>query len=275
MTATSMHKTGGSLTQSSVLLTKGPRNNYEYIRTALNILSSTSPSSLLIASIDVARKEMALHGAELTSHAIKMRNYVVDSLKNLKRARVLDEEYFKSKGVFDYDTTRLVVSFKDCGMTGFYAYHLLREKYNIQAEMGEKFVVLFIFTGGTTLEDANRLISAVTEMDTMQSEDVFDDTLEFMYAYPEYVVRPREAFHAPKKYVHYLDALNEISAESIMIYPPGIPLVIMGERIDENVIKTIKFYMIKGFTILKDSSGSFIKVIDTEKWIKRSDDDEI
>ena len=60
-----------------------------------------------------------------------------------------------------------------------------------------------------------------------------------------------------------------------LCYPPGIPLVIMGERIDDNVMKTIKFYLMKGFTILKDSAGELIKVIDTENWIKRSDEDEI
>ena len=147
MAATSMHKTGGSLTQSSILLCKGSRNNYEYIRTVLNILQSTSPSSLLLASLDVARKSLAENGYELTSRAIEMRNYVVNKLKDLKRAKVLDEDYFLENGVFNYDKTRLVVSFKDMGYSGFAIYRLLKEKYNIQAELGEKYVVLFIFTG--------------------------------------------------------------------------------------------------------------------------------
>lgn len=275
MSATSMHKTGGSLTQSSILLCKGYRNNYEYIRTVLNILQSTSPSSLLMASIDVARKSLAQSGKELTEHAIKMRNHAADRLKNLQRAKVLDEDYFKESGVFHYDTTRLVVSFKDMGLSGFYVYRLLKEKYNIQAELGEKYVVLFIFTGGTTDDDCERLINAIIDIDQMEPAQGTDDDFLFHHHFPDYVVRPREAFHAPKKYVNYLDAKDEICAESVMIYPPGIPLVIMGERIDENVIKTIKFYLMKGFTILKDSGGDFIRVIDTENWIKRSDDDEI
>lgn len=275
MAATSMHKTGGSLTQSSILLCKGSRNNYEYIRTVLNILQSTSPSSLLLASLDVARKSLAENGYELTSRAIEMRNYAVNKLKDLKRAKVLDEDYFLENGVFNYDKTRLVVSFKDMGYSGFAIYRLLKEKYNIQAELGEKYVVLFIFTGGTTLNDVNRLVEAIKDIDQIEVDQVFDEDFLFGHHFPEYVVRPREAFHAPKKYVNYLDAKGEISAESIMIYPPGIPLVIMGERIDDNVMKTIKFYLMKGFTILKDSDGEFIKVIDTENWIKRSDEDEI
>lgn len=275
MAATSMHKTGGSLTQSSVLLCKGSRNNYEYIRTVLNILQSTSPSSLLMASIDVARKTLALEGKELTEHAIKMRTYVASQLKDLKRAIVLDEDYFRKNGAFAYDTTRLVVSFKDMGLSGFQVYQILKEKYNIQAELGEKYVVLFIFTGGTTFEDADRLARAIIDIDQMEPVGSSDDDFSFSHSYPDYVVRPREAFCAPKKYVHYLDAKGEICAESIMIYPPGIPLVIMGERIDGNVIKTIKFYLMKGFTILKDSGGEFIRVTDTDNWIKRSDEDEI
>ena len=150
MAATSMHKTGGSLTQSSILLCKGSRNNYEYIRTVLNILQSTSPSSLLLASLDVARKSLAENGYELTSRAIEMRNYAVNKLKDLKRAKVLDEDYFLENGVFNYDKTRLVVSFKDMGYSGFAIYRLLKEKYNIQAELGEKYVVLFIFTGNNS-----------------------------------------------------------------------------------------------------------------------------
>ena len=78
-------------------------------------------------------------------------------------------------------------------------------------------------------------------------------------------MRPREAYHGYKKYVALEEAENEVAAESIMVYPPGIPIVIPGEVITEEIIEDLKLYRSRGSTILSDSDNFLIKVVDLEK----------
>ena len=95
----------------------------------------------------------------------------------------------------------------------------------------------------------------------------------FSYEYPKLVVRPREAFHAPSKIVRLEDSLGEISAESIMVYPPGIPIAIPGEMITSSALELVEFYESRGGVLLSDSKEGFIKVIDQSSWYLGSEID--
>jgi arginine decarboxylase len=98
--------------------------------------------------------------------------------------------------------------------------------------------------------------------------------IDFGYQFPETYSRPREAYHAPKMSVPLADAAGEISAESIMIYPPGIPLVIPGEIISKDVVEDIEFYIKNGSVIHSDLDNGYIKIVDRLNWEKYEGENE-
>jgi lysine decarboxylase len=112
ISATSMHKTAGSLTQSSVILTKGSRIDHQRLRATLNMLQSTSPSSLLIASLDVARKTMYFHGKSKIAAVLKLAKIAREKLKSIPGLTVIDKNYLLDKGCFNYDETRCLSDYE-------------------------------------------------------------------------------------------------------------------------------------------------------------------
>ncbi|MFW5889199.1 MAG: aminotransferase class I/II-fold pyridoxal phosphate-dependent enzyme, partial [Bacillota bacterium] len=246
ISASSMHKTAGSFTQSSIILTQGERINHQRLRATLNMLQSTSPSSLLMASIDVARKTMYFKGEAKINKLLELANETKKELKSIPGIKVIDSEYMLKKNSFGFDDTKIVVKVSELGLSGFEVYKLMKSKYNIQLELAESHIVLAVLTIGTKKSDLNRLIQAFKKLakEYYKIKDKLPK-IEFDYEFPEAYARPRDAYHAPKLIVDLEDAINEISGESIMIYPPGIPIVIPGEIISENVIKDIKFYQNK------------------------------
>lgn len=275
LSASSLHKTSGSLTQSSVLLAKGNRVNYNKLRVTLNILQTTSPNSILLASLDVARKYMYFHGKEELDKVIDLAHYAKKIIDEIPGISVCDKEYFVKNNNFDYDETKLLIKIRDLNVPGYFLYNLLRDKYNIQVELAETYVLLIVLSIGSTKEDIIKLRDALAEI----SEEYFEkqnnvNFKKFSYSFPNVYTRPREAFHAPKKYVELDEAIDEIAAESIMIYPPGIPLIIPGEIIDSEIIDRIEFYKENGFTILTEQEDETVKIIDRLNWIKGGDYDD-
>lgn len=273
MSSASIHKTLGSLTQTSVLLAKGNRVDYNRIRVVINLLQSTSPSSIMIASLDVARKQIYFNGKNELDDVIELSNYAKKEINKIAGIKLLDKEYFQSKGTFDYDQTKLLISIADLGKPGYWFFNVLRDRFDIQLELGETYVILAVLTIGSTKRDIDRLIAALKDL----SDELYDGNKKlpypkFKYHFPTMQVRPRVAFHAPKKFVAINDAIGEISGESIMIYPPGIPLVIPGEIIDIDIVDMLNFYLENGFNVLTEQEDDTIKIVDQENWSKDYDD---
>lgn len=276
LSAASLHKTSGSFTQSSILLAKGPMVDYNRIRVTLNILQTTSPSSLLIASLDVARKYIYFNGKKDLDQVLQLAYYAYDKIDSIPGIEAISYDDFMEAGNYDFDETKLLIKISDLGKPGYFLYNYLKDKFNIQIELAETYVLLMVLSIATTKEDIDRLYDALLAI----SNEFYDGTTKlpykkFNYAYPESYARPRSAFHAPKRFVHLEDAVGEICAESIMIYPPGIPLVIPGEVITENIVDMLDFYKENGFNILTDQEDDMVKIINKEEWIKWSEDDEI
>lgn len=270
MSAVSIHKTIGSLTQTSILLTKGSLVSQNRVQSTLNILQSTSPSSLFMASLDTARSYMALYGKEKLDEVIKMANQARKRINRLKGYTAITKEYiFNHKG-YDYDETKIMVKVSDLGITGFDAYNILSKECNIQMELAETNLILAVLSIGTTQKDIDRFIEGLKHLRKHKTNKVIRQKIRFTY--PDTYERPRETYHAPKKQVLLVDALNEVAAENIMVYPPGIPLVIPGEIISEDILDDLCFYMEQGSTILSDTEEGYIRVIDKENWIKYEGD---
>lgn len=264
----SMHKGSGSLTQSSFILSQGSQINFYELKRAFAMLSSTSPNPLLMASLDAARKEMVVRGKEIIDNNLALADYARKILNTIPGIHVFGKEYkSEDKGAYDIDLTKLVISVRGLGLYGYDVYKKIRMESNIQLELGEIYVVLALIGPGTTKEHIDSLYVGLKKIsDECYGIKRAKRSIRYHYSYPPYVVSPREGYDAPNKLVNLKDSIGEISAETVMAYPPGIPLVIPGEVITPNLIKMIDFYYREGGQVLKDSQQSKIKVIDKEKW---------
>lgn len=266
-TSCSFHKTLGSLTQSSVLLLNSPHISHYDIMKTLNILNTTSPSNLLIASLDAARYYMANFGEAKLEEIVSLANFARNEINKIPGFKAVGKDYFKSLGAYDYDETKLVIELDNINLTGFELYNILKDNYHIQMELAEQYVVLAIIAIGSKGEHINNLISALKDI----SEKYYKANLtypkyRFDTKYPRQLVRPRSAYHAPLKKVKLEEAVGEISKEAIMVYPPGIPLIIPGEVFSAPLIEHIKYYLKTGATILSDYDDGYVAVIDRATW---------
>ena len=160
ISASSMHKTGGSLTQSSIIIIKGNRVDVDRVKTVAGMMSSTSPNSTLMASIESARKRMFFQGEELISKVIDLVNYARTEVNNIPGLKAIDRTYINGDSRFGLDETKLVVDVSGLGVTGFDVYREMRYKYNVQLELGEYCDCLAVFAVGTSKEDVDKLIEA-------------------------------------------------------------------------------------------------------------------
>jgi lysine decarboxylase len=272
MSSCSLHKTVGSLTQSSILITQGPMVDHLRLRSTINMIQSTSPSSLLLASLDVARKHIYFEGPKEMPILIEMARKTRERINQIPGLWAVDDEYFVRNHSFDYDETKILVKVSKLGISGFDVYKELFDEHHIQLELAETHLVLAVLSIGTKQRDLDALVNALTELSKKYTAYHLPPLEhKIKVSLPEAYTRPREAYHAPKKIVPLNQAVDEIAAESIMIYPPGIPIVIPGEIIGQDILDDLEFYQRSGSVILSDTEGGYIKIIDKEYWEKWSE----
>ena len=268
LSAVSFHKTAGSLTQSSVLLLKGDRVSPIKIQETLNLMNTTSPSSLLIGSLDAARSYIAMHGEEISKRVVALSERAYDEINKIPGFIVRGKDYFRSSGAFNYDKTKLLIELDRLDINGYDVYRLLNTRYHVQIELAETYVILCILAIGNTDAHLNALIKALKSI----SKEHFHKshtypTHTFIYKYGYMLTRPRTAFFAPSKAVPLHDALNHICKESIVIYPPGIPLIHAGEVFSKDAIFQIEDGLAKQCTIISNHHNcELVEIVDEEKW---------
>ncbi|WP_067727445.1 aminotransferase class I/II-fold pyridoxal phosphate-dependent enzyme [Oceanobacillus damuensis] len=239
----SMHKTGGSLTQSSLLLINQDRIPAKMIQKVLNMLQTTSANYLLMSSLDVARRELVLHGKQRYRELKTVVEEAIKAIESGSRYEVLKADYVKDQFHQSYDWTKLVIRVNGIGLTGFEVYRLLKEKYGVQMELAEGYVIMGVISGSDTKESIDRLVFALREIEkSFGKNDVLMSTQVIADQVNELVLCPRDAFYREQESIAIEDAVGRISADTLMIYPPGIPLVIPGERISEDVVRQYHYY---------------------------------
>ena len=159
MVAISMHKSGGSLTQSSILLT-GENMNVGHIRQIIGLTQTTSANYLLLSSLDLSRRNLALRGRESFEKVITMAEYARNEINSIGGYYAYGKELIDGKNVFDFDVTKLCVYTKDIGLTGIEIYDLLRDEYDIQIEFGDIGNIMAYISIGDRLQDIERLLGA-------------------------------------------------------------------------------------------------------------------
>lgn len=266
LSAVSIHKTAGSLTQSSVLLLKGNRFTRYDIQKALNIINTTSPSMILMASLDAARSYLATEGQAAEDRTYQLARYAAEEVNKIPGFKVAGKEHFLAHGVFDYDDSRLVIELDKLDIDGFALYRLIKQDYNIQLELAETYAVLLIFAIGTKKEHVDRLIAALRDISAKHYHpDITYEDHHFDSSFPFMLIRPRVAFHADGKVAKLEQLEGAISKEMVMIYPPGIPLIGPGEVWTKELIKKVEFLKKTGVTVLSSYPQGF-EIVDTEKW---------
>ena len=267
MSSVSFHKTGGSLTQSSVLLLKSKLISKEKVQKTLNILNTTSPSTLLIASLDAARQFVATQGQEAIDKTHEISKYAREEISKINGFVPCGKEHFITRGCYDYDDTKLVIKLEHLDINGFDVYQLLQKDYKIQIELAETYAIMAILAIGTGKKQIDKLVLALKDISKKHYKKSYEYKRHaFGVEFPFQVVRPRSAYHAPGHRVPLKDSVDQISKESIMIYPPGIPLIVPGEVLTKDLVKRIEAYKKNGVTILSDYGADVINVIDVEKW---------
>lgn len=244
MASVSMHKSGGSLTQSSLLLT-GPGMNAHYVRQIINLTQTTSGSYLLLTSLDISRKNLALNGREIFAKVTDMAQYARDEINRIGDYYAYSTELKNNDTIFDFDATKLSVNTLGVGLAGIEVYDILRDDYDIQAEFGDIGNILAYISVGDTDKNIERLVSALSDIRRLYKKDR-TGLLEYEYISPTVVTTPQEAFYAEKVSVPLRESLGGICAENVMSYPPGIPILSPGERITGEIIDYIGYAKAKG-----------------------------
>lgn len=238
--AASMHKTAGSLTQSSVLLMKNGAISPELVKQSLNLIRSTSGSYPLMLSIELARKQLVLEGKARLGKAIELAEAARREINAIDGLYSFGSELLQSSlGNAAFDPTKLNIFVRELGLTGFEMEAILRREFAIQIELSELNTIMAVITLGDSQADLDRLVSALQSIAKRQTRQEHPR----MYgrpATPSVIVTPREAYYQQKKSVPLKRAIGEISGEMIMAYPPGIPIICPGERIDADVIDHIR-----------------------------------
>ena len=244
MASVSMHKSGGSLTQSSFLLT-GPGVNAGYARQVINLTQTTSGSYLLLSSLDISRKNLAMHGREIFRRVCNMARYAREEINAIGDYYAYGRELVNGDTVFDFDETKLSVNTFELGLAGIEVYDILRDEYDIQVEFGDIGNVLAYISVGDRVQELERLVSALSEIRRRYKKDKAG-MLRHEYINPRVVRTPQEAFYAEKESLPLRQSAGRVCSEFVMCYPPGIPILAPGEEITEEILEYIDYAKAKG-----------------------------
>ncbi len=233
----STHKIVGSLTQSAMLHLghgAGTMIGEDTVDRAVTLTESTSPNSLLCASLDAARRQAAVHGRELLERTMATLAVVREQIRSIEGLDVLDDRLAGRPGVFAYDPLRLAVDVRGVAASGYELAPLLREIDDINLELyGQNVLVAVFGMGERGLGEAPRLVAALREAVRRVGLEPEGSSASFAAAPPwgELAMTPREAYLGAQEVVPAAAAVGRIAAESLATYPPGIPNVLPGERL--------------------------------------------
>ena len=292
----SLHKTMPSLTQTALLHVQGKRVDRERLKMYLGIYQSSSPSYVLMAGMDACVDMMQEQGPQLfddfTCRLEKMRC----RLKSMKFLHLVDG---KEEGLqaFDYDRSKVIISTENCSLSGPELSHILREQYHLEMEMEAERYVTAIMTVGDKPEGFGRLEKALLEIDEhlgtsfegygqgkkagdgetegseiIGSGKISSGKISSGKGKPEKsaalirneaVLTIEEAIQSPKKKVKIEEAAGYVSAEYVYLYPPGIPLIVPGERISQELLGQLSYWKSIGLGLqgLADFTGTHISVV--------------
>ena len=247
MAAVSVHKTGGSLTQSALLLL-GKGVDPDYVRQIINLTQTTSASYLLMASLDLARQNLALNGKEFYAKTVEFADYARNEINAIGGYYAFGKELCDGGAFFAFDSTKLSVHTRAMGLAGIEVYDILRDEYGIQIEFGDIGNILAIITGGDRALEIERLLGALSEIKRLYGKSPVG-LYDHEYINPIVEMSPQQAFYAEQETLPTDRTAGRICSEFVMCYPPGIPILAPGERITDDILRYIAFAKEKGCSL--------------------------
>jgi arginine/lysine/ornithine decarboxylase len=244
MAAVSMHKSGGSLTQSSLLLLNSGVNT-RYVEQIINLTQTTSASYLLLSSLDISRRNLALRGHESFEKVSSMAEYARSEINSIGGYYAYGRDIVNGGSIYDFDVTKLSVYTRDMGLTGIEVYDLLRDEYDIQIEFGDIGNILAYISIGDRIQDIERLVGALEDIKRLYSR-TSSKLHNAEYITPIVAATPQKAFYSEKELVPIRETAGRICGEFVMCYPPGIPILAPGEQITDEIISYILYAKEKG-----------------------------
>lgn len=262
--AVSMHKTGGSLTQSAFLLMgECSKVSIGRVRAVINLTQTTSASYLLMTSLDISRRNLAVRGKDMCRKMVDSVEYAREEINKIGGYYAYADELCNGDDFYAFDRTKLSVFTRDIGLAGIEVYDHLRDNYDIQIEFGDIGNILAIITAGDQWKDIERLVSALSEIKRRFSRDkagMFDHE----YINPIVKMSPHDAFYSGQTSIPIAESAGRVSGEFVMCYPPGIPIIAPGELITSEIITYIGYCKERGCSMsgTEDMNIEYIKVID-------------
>ncbi|GGA36913.1 aminotransferase class I/II-fold pyridoxal phosphate-dependent enzyme [Paenibacillus physcomitrellae] len=278
MAASSVHKLGGSLTQSSVLNVKGGRVDIRRVRSFMSMLTTTSTSYILLASLDAARRQLALNGRALAEETIRLAVETRRQINEIPGLYCFGDEICEQPGVFHYDPTKLCIHL-ELGITGFAAEQWLRETHNIEVELSDLTNLLCLVTLGDTKRETGLLIQALRhlsdtffrpEAGSIAPNGASSPPVPGAVSLPaagQFAMPPREAFYALSESVELLGSCGRTAAEFLYVYPPGIPIVMPGQTITAEALDYIVKHLEAGLPVKgpEDPAVQRLRVVAAEE----------
>lgn len=265
----SFHKTLPSMTQTAVLHNCSDRVDSRLIRRFMGIYQSSSPSYILMASMDACMEKMSSDGNEMFREFTKILEKARRRLSECKYIRLVSPE-IGTAGVFDYDRSKLLFSTRYASMTGSELAQILLEKYHIQVEMETEHYVLALAAVGDSGEGFERLCQAIEEINQEEAQKKKEkrETEEpkagrTAYTSLSQFMSITEAMESKSEIRKLEESVGRISAEFGYLYPPGIPLIVPGEQITGQFIRNMRIYMEEGLYLqgLEDYTNETIRVV--------------
>ncbi|HYG59037.1 MAG TPA: aminotransferase class I/II-fold pyridoxal phosphate-dependent enzyme, partial [Symbiobacteriaceae bacterium] len=265
MAATSVHKLGGSMTQTSVLNIREGYVHSGRVQSIISMLTTTSTSYLLLASLDVARKQLATKGRQMVDRAIQLAGKARIEINEIPGFYCFGGDIIgQNSSRFDHDPTKLCINVKELGITGIDMEKMLRDEFNIEVEMSDLYNILCIISLGDVEEDLQQLIKSLRAIsDRFYRSRPANEVKVRVPVTPILAMSPREAFYAETEEVALAESEGRVIAESIMVYPPGIPILLPGEIVSHENLEYIEECISAGLPVqgTEDPDIRFVKVV--------------
>jgi len=261
----STHKIIGGMTQASMLHARKERIDLDRLSTVLRYLQTTSPSYILMASLDLARMQMATEGVKLLGRALELARWARMKIREIPGLRCANRTEIQamSGGENDLDETKLTIDVRGWGVSGYQISQRLNLEFGIQVEMADIDHVLVIVSIGDHRGDLERLVNALIALSRENHRQASRSPVPSMVFFDNLLrMTPREAFFAQHETVPLEDSTGRIASDIVTVYPPGVPLLVPGEEITAPVIDTLCRFRDSGATMDGlDMTNRFIQVV--------------
>lgn len=247
MCVQSTHKILSGMSQGSLLLIKGRRIDPMRVKRVVSVLQTTSPNYMILASLDLARRQMVMQGEKILRKLIDICNEGRELINGIEHIACLRQQDLLPG--FKLDPTKLTILFGQAGLSGYEVSRLLNEKYNLQVDYEDLYNLIAISGVGTTRRDIMQLVGALKDICAKYARKKVIKLLPPLSFSTEMVINPMQALEMGMERVNISKAVGQISAEILSPYPPGIPVLIPGERITQEVCEYLQELVSMGIRV--------------------------